>query len=149
MGGCLLNIVGQGRHGIPHSHICFRVLQRRGQRSQALAGRRQQNLVDVGSSILGGLLGGRGRARKLATAARRVASGRRQTSATSARLDSARSRVAEKIDQLEDLELDLAEALMEIDDEWSSKALTIEEVEVPLEKSDISVEDFSLVWLAS
>ncbi|MCP3987601.1 MAG: ATP-binding protein [Actinomycetia bacterium] len=110
-------------------------------------GRRQQELVDVGSSILGGLLGGRGRARKLASAARRAASGRRQTSATSARLDSARSRVGEKIDELEDLELDLAEALMEIDDEWSAKAVGVEEVEVPLEKSDISVEDFSLVWL--
>jgi hypothetical protein len=113
-----------------------------------VAGRRQQELVDVGSSILGGLLGGRGRARKLASAARRAASGRRQTSTTSARLDSARSRVAEKIDELHDLELDLAEALMEIDDEWSSKALEVEEVEIPLEKSDISVEDFSLVWLA-
>ena len=110
-------------------------------------GRQQQQLVDFGTSLLGGLLGGRGSARKLATAARRAASGRRQSSAVSARLDSARRRVAEKIDNLEDLEFDLSEALIEIDDEWSARATTIEEVEIPLEKSDISIEDFSLVWL--
>lgn len=110
-------------------------------------GRKQQQLVDIGSSLLGSLLGGRGRARKMAGAARRVASGRRQTSATAARLESARRRVGDKIDELEDLELDLADALIEIDDEWSAKATDIEATEIPLEKTDISVEDFTLVWL--
>lgn len=110
-------------------------------------GRKQQNLIDIGSSLLGGLLGGRGRSRKMASAARRAASGRRQSASSGARLESARSRVAEKIDDLEELELDLAEALIEIDDEWSAKATSVEEVDIPLEKNDITIEDFSLVWL--
>jgi hypothetical protein len=110
-------------------------------------GRRNQQLVDLGTSVLGGLLGGRRRARSLAAAARRMASGRRQSTSASARLDSARNRVAEKIDELHELELDLAEVLMEIDDEWSAKAAAVETVEIPLEKSDITVDELLLVWL--
>ncbi|MEM8922289.1 MAG: DUF87 domain-containing protein [Actinomycetota bacterium] len=110
-------------------------------------GRRNQQIIDIGSSVLGGLLGGRSRTRGLATAARRAASGRRQASSTGARLESARNRVAEKIDELDQLEFDLQEAVIEIDAEWREKAGSVEEVEVGLEKSDISVEDFFLVWL--
>ncbi|MGI9613183.1 MAG: ATP-binding protein [Acidimicrobiales bacterium] len=110
-------------------------------------GRKEQQLVDLGSSILGGLLGGRSRTRGLASAARRMSSGRRRSAAANARLDSARNRVAEKIEDLDELELELAEALMEIDDEWSDKAGTVEPFEVPLEKSDITVTDLMLVWV--
>ncbi|MGB5755296.1 MAG: hypothetical protein WBM50_00145, partial [Acidimicrobiales bacterium] len=110
-------------------------------------GRKQQQLMDIGSSVLGGLLGGRSRTSGLASAARRMSSGSRQQSAVRARLESAQNRAAEKIDQLEELERDLQEAVIEIDDEWSAKAEEIEQVEVPLEKSDISVDDLLLVWL--
>ncbi len=110
-------------------------------------GRKQQQLVDIGSSILGGLLGGRSRTRGLASAARRMTSGRRQSAAATARLDSARNRVAEKIEDLDELELELAEALMEIDDEWSTKADAIEPFDVPLEKNDITVTDLMVVWI--
>ena len=111
------------------------------------SGRKQQQIVDIGASVLGGLLGGRSRSRGLASAARRMSSGRRQSASSEARLDTARNRVAEKIDDLEQLEYELQEALIEIDDEWSTKADAIEAVEIPLEKSDISVEDLILVWL--
>ena len=37
--------------------------------------------------------------------------------------------------------------MIEIDDEWTAKAAQIEEFEVPLEKSDITVDDPVLVWL--
>ena len=110
-------------------------------------GRREQQLVNLGTSILGGLLGGRSRTRGLASAARRMTSGRRQSAAAEARLDTARNRVAEKIDDLEELELELAEALLEIDDEWSGKADAIEPFEVPLEKSDITVTDILVFWV--
>ncbi len=110
-------------------------------------GRKNQQLIDIGTSVLGGLLGGRSRTRGLASAARRVSSGRRQSASTEARLETAQNRAAEKIDELEELEFELQEAVMEIDDEWSTKAETIEEFEVPLEKSDISVDDLMLVWL--
>ncbi len=110
-------------------------------------GRRNQQIIDIGTSVLGGLLGGRRRSRGLATAARRVASNRRQSSSTKARLESARNRVGEKIEDLDQLETDLQDALFEIDAEWSTKAKAVEEVEIPLEKTDIAVEDFHLVWL--
>ncbi|MEZ5377747.1 MAG: DUF87 domain-containing protein [Acidimicrobiales bacterium] len=111
------------------------------------AGARNKSIIDIGSSILGGLLGGRKRSSSLATAARRAASGNKSTSAVNARLESARNRAAEKIDDLEQLELDLQEAMIEIDDEWNQKAAVIETVEIPLEKTDITVADMDVVWL--
>lgn len=109
--------------------------------------RRNSNLIEVGASVLGSLLGGRSKARGLASAARRVSSSRRQSASTGARLDSARNRVGEKIDQLEDLENDLAEALIEIDDEWNQVAADITPVEVGLEKNDITIEDLVVLWI--
>ncbi len=113
----------------------------------AAEGRKQQQWIDVGTSVLGGLLGGRSRTRGLASAARRMSSGRRQSASAEARLATARNRVAEKIEDLDELELDLAEALIEIDDEWRVKGEAIEPFEVPLEKRDISLDDLILVWL--
>jgi len=80
-------------------------------------------------------------------AARRRASGSGQSKSAEARLKTAQKRVAEKIDELADLEAELQDAVIEIDDEWNEKAAAIESVEVPLEKSDITIEDFSVVWL--
>ncbi len=110
-------------------------------------GRTQQQLIDIGTSVLGGLLGGRSRTRGLASAARRMSSGTRQKASAKARLESAQNRAAEKIGELEELEQDLQDAVIEIDDEWSARAEATEEVEIPLEKTDISVDDLMLVWL--
>jgi len=109
--------------------------------------RRESQIIDIGASVLGSLLGGRGRARQLASAARRMSSGRGQAAGGQARLDSARNRVAEKIDELEDLERDVQEALMDIDQEWSARAAAVQELPVGLEKADVIVEDLMLVWL--
>ncbi len=110
-------------------------------------GRRTQNLVDLGTSLLGGLLGGRRRAKSMATAARRAAGGRREAESAEARLDSAQNRVAEKFDELEQLEHQLQDALIEIDDEWTAKAQAIEPLDVSLEKTDITIADWLLVWV--
>ncbi|MGH1489282.1 MAG: helicase HerA-like domain-containing protein [Acidimicrobiales bacterium] len=110
-------------------------------------GRKQQQLVDIGASVLGSLLGGRSRTRGMASAARRMSSGSRQSASAKASLESAQNRAAEKIGQLEELEQDLQDAVIEIDDEWTEKAQAVEEYEVPLEKSDITVDDLMLVWL--
>ena len=106
---------------------------------------RNSKLLKVGASILGGLLGGRGTTRSLASAARGLSSGR--SANTGARLDSSRRRVGEKVDQLEDLETDLAEALVEIDEEWTTIAAQVENVEVGLEKNDVTIEDLHVVWI--
>ncbi len=110
-------------------------------------GNRTQQFVDLGTSLLGGLLGGRRRASGMATAARRAASGRRQAQSAEARLDTAENRVAEKVEELEELEHRLQDAIIEIDDEWSAKAEDIEPIEVTLEKADITITDFVLVWV--
>ncbi len=110
-------------------------------------GRKAQNAINIGTSILGGLLGGRSKTRGMASAARRAASGSRQSGSIETRLDSARNRVAEKIEDLDQLELELQEAVIEIDDEWTEKAEDIEVVEIPLEKTDITVDDFMVVWV--
>ncbi len=110
-------------------------------------GRKSQNLIDLGSSVLGGLLGGKKSARSLSTAARRMASGNRQSNSIDARLQTAQNRVAEKIEELDQLEAELQDAVIEIDDEWTAKAQNIDSVDVPLEKTDITIEDLMLVWL--
>lgn len=110
-------------------------------------GRKQQQLIDIGTSVLGGLLGGRSKTRGMASAARRMSSGSRQKASTEARLETAQNRAAEKIGELEELEADLQDAVIEIDDEWSAKAEAVEPFEVPLEKTDINVDDLMLVWL--
>ncbi|MDH3301464.1 MAG: DUF853 family protein [Acidimicrobiia bacterium] len=110
-------------------------------------GRRNTQLIDIGTSVLGGILGGRSRTRGLATAARRMSSSSRQKASSEARLDSARDRVAEKIEDLDELEAELADAVLDIESEWLTKSQTIEPFEVPLEKTDISVDDLMLVWI--
>lgn len=110
-------------------------------------GRKTQNLVNLGTSILGGLFGGRKSARSLGSAARRMSTGSTRAKSTEARLHTAQNRVAEKIDELEQLELELQDAVIEIDDEWSEKAAAIEPSDIPLEKTDITIDDFLLVWL--
>lgn len=110
-------------------------------------GRKNQNLVDIGASILGGLLGGRRSARSMASAARRVASGSRQSGSIESRLESAENRVAEKIEDLAELEAELQEAVIDIDDAWREKAESVEPVEIPLEKTDITLDDLRLIWI--
>lgn len=110
-------------------------------------GRRNAQLIDIGTSVLGGILGGRSRTRGLATAARRMSSSSRQKASSEARLDSARNRVAEKIEDLEELEAELADAVLDIEAEWLTKSQNVEPFEVPLEKTDISVDDLMLVWI--
>ncbi len=110
-------------------------------------GRRNAQLIDIGTSVLGGLLGGRSRTRGLASAARRMGSSSRQKASTEARLESARNRVAEKVDDLEELETELADAVLDIESEWVLKSQNIEPFEVPLEKTDIRVEDLMLIWI--
>ncbi len=49
--------------------------------------------------------------------------------------------------ELADLEDDLADDLAEIVDDWNAKATEVEQVDIPLEKSDISVRTLGLAWI--
>lgn len=110
-------------------------------------GRKTQTVIDLGTSLLGSLFGGRKKSSALASAARKATSGTRQSSSIKARLETAENRVEEKIEDIDQLEEQLGEDLIAIDDAWNEKMTETETVEIPLEKSDISIEDFWLVWI--
>ncbi len=107
--------------------------------------RRNQDFISIGSSVLGSILGGRTSTATIARSAGRAAT-RGQSSAQ--RISTIVNRIDEKNLAIEDLENDLQEAIADIDAEWSEKASSIEPLEVGLEKTDISVDDMSLLWLA-
>ena len=78
----------------------------------------------------------------------RGASSRRgQSARTSQRLDVAESQLTEREEDLEELEADLAEEIAEINDRWQDIGLQIETVQVPLEKTDGSVQEVALAWI--
>ncbi len=106
--------------------------------------RRNQDLIAIGSSVLGHILGGRGSATTIARSAGRAAT-RGQSAAQ--RVQTIENRIGEDDLKLEDLEEDLREAVAGIEDEWNQKAGAIEPLEVGLEKNDINVGELSLLWL--
>ena len=106
--------------------------------------RRNQDLISIGSSVLGGILGGRSSTSTIARSAGRAAT-RGQSSAQ--RIRTVENRIEEKNLALEDLEEDLREAVAEIDEEWNEKAEAVEPLEISLEKNDISVDEVGLLWL--
>jgi len=106
--------------------------------------RRNQDLISIGSSVLGSILGGRTSTSTIARSAGRAAT-RGQSSAQ--RVRTIENRIEEKNLALEDLEDDLLEAVAEIEEEWNEKAESIEPLEISLEKNDINVDEVSLLWL--
>jgi hypothetical protein len=105
--------------------------------------RRDQDLIAIGSSVLGSILGGRVSTSTIARSAGRAATRGR---ASAQRIRSIENRIAEKDLAVDDLEEDLVEAVAEIEEEWNQKATAIEPVEISLERSDISVDEVSLLW---
>jgi hypothetical protein len=103
-----------------------------------------QDLISIGSSVLGNILGGRTSTTTIARSAGRAAT---RSSSSAQRIKTIENRIAEKNLALEDLEEDLTDAVAEIDQEWDARASDIETLEVSLEKSDITVDEVSLLWL--
>jgi chromosome segregation ATPase len=106
--------------------------------------RRTQDLISIGSSVLGSILGGRQRASTIARSAGRAAT---RSASSAQRIRTIENRIDEKNLDIEDLEEDLAEALAEIEEEWSGRAEAIEPLEVSLEKTDITVDEVGLLWV--
>jgi hypothetical protein len=108
-----------------------------------VAARRQQELLSGAGDLLGALLGGRRRASSLG----RAASRRSATRQAEARLDTAAGTAAGRRSELEDLEDELAAEIESITSNWESAAGEIESVPIPLEKTDIRVDQPVLVWV--
>jgi uncharacterized coiled-coil protein SlyX len=108
------------------------------------ADQRGEDLVSIGSSVLGSILSGRASTSTIARSAGRAASRGRSAEQ---RIRGIEARIAEKHLAIDELERDLREAVAEIEAEWNEKAATIETLEISLEKSDISVDEVALLWL--
>ncbi len=109
--------------------------------------RGKEQMLDMAGSVLGGLLGGRRSTRSILGAGRRASSKSRTKGNAEERLRTAENRLEENADKLEDLETELTDSLWEIQSDWDEKAKEIETLQVPLEKTDISIDDFMLVWV--
>ncbi|HUG86473.1 MAG TPA: DUF87 domain-containing protein [Euzebya sp.] len=112
-----------------------------------VSARRSNELVNIGSSILGGFLGGRRSGRGVAADLRRAAGNRGQTSRAAQRLETAQGQVGEAVDDLAALEAELAADLLDIDHRWLVAAGDVSEVHVGLEKDDVVVETPVMVWV--
>ncbi|MFN0092978.1 MAG: ATP-binding protein [Acidimicrobiales bacterium] len=120
----------------------YRVDQAEAERSS----RRTNELLAGAGALLSSFLGGRRSSRSIASAIRGAGSRRGQSSRAAASARAAADRVADKADELAELERELADALGDIDAEWDEKAAAIEVLEVNLEKADITVQDVAIVW---
>ncbi len=109
--------------------------------------RGKDQMIDIAGSVLGGLLGGRRGTRSILSGARRASSRQRTKANAQERLRTAENRLTEKVDELDELETELTDSLFEIQADWDDRAKEIETVDVPLEKTDIDVDEFSLVWI--
>ena len=118
------------------------------QAEQAESSRRSDELLSGVGDVIGSLFGSRRSnigsvARKAGSAARR----RGRSSEASTRVGTASNRVAEKARAIEDLQAEVDDELAAIADEWDAKAEAVEPYEVPLEKTDVRVTDFAVLWL--
>lgn len=119
------------------------------QAEEAKDNRRNDELVRGATDVLGGLFGGRGGVRSIIRSAGSAASRRGRTSEAGKRVDAARNRVEEKAEALADLEAEMTEELAAIVDEWDAKEAATTTMEVPLERTDITIVDLTLVWVPS
>jgi DNA helicase HerA-like ATPase len=104
--------------------------------------RRQEEFMSGAGTVLGVLLGRRS-TRSMSTAT----SKRSMTRKAQQRLDTAQRKVNEEAEDLEEIEADMTDALSEIISEWRDKAADIETLEIGLEKTDVSVDELTLVWI--
>lgn len=108
---------------------------------------RMSGVIDVAGSVLGGLLGGRKSTRSILGGVRRAGSKKRMRQKAEERVKTAENRLTEKVDELEELEEELIDTLEDIQEDWEDKVANISEVEVPLEKTDISIDEIVLTWI--
>lgn len=111
--------------------------------SADLASRKQQEMMSGVGDFLGSLIGGK----SASGALRRASSRRSQTQRTTADLSTAERKLIEEQQELSDLEVELETEVADIVDKWQAKATQIEELEIPLEQSDVEVADLQLVWV--
>jgi multidrug resistance efflux pump len=109
----------------------------------AAESKQQDELLSGAGDLLGAFLGGRRRSNPLGQAARR----RTATQTARNRAETASEALDEDRAEVEALEQELAAEIATLTEEHMAKASQIEEVEIPLEKTDIRVAELKLVWI--
>jgi len=104
--------------------------------------RKQQEVIAGAGALLGMFLGGRRRVSGLSGAASR----RSQTRRTQERLQTAEEKMEDYDEAIHELEDELSEEIREVWDKWKAIADGVEPLDVPLEKSDIHVDEIVLFW---
>ena len=111
---------------------------------ESTAGSKQtEELLSGAGDLIGVLFGGNKRSNPLGGAARR----RSASSQARARAENAKAALDEDKAELAELEADLQDEVAEFDDEFAAQADSVEEVEIPLEKTDIRVVELKVVWI--
>ena len=122
--------------------------QRRVEQLEAEAQTSKRNeMLGTATSVLGSLFGGRKSARSIGTAVNRAATGHGRAQRADNRVDAAAARVEEKLANIDALEAQLADEVGSIVLRWDEAAALIDEVAIPLEKTDVSIAQLALVWV--
>jgi hypothetical protein len=103
----------------------------------------QHEILAGAGQLLSVFLRGRGSVRSLSGAASRRGITRR----TQERLDTAKGKVEDASEEMREIEEDLREDLAELQEKWDACAEEIESKSIPLEKSDVAVEEIVLLWV--
>jgi Helicase HerA, central domain len=106
-----------------------------------VSSKRTEEVVSIGESVLGFLLGGKS-VRGLSAAARR----RRSSSSASSRLELGKTKLSQLEGDILELQEELEDKIADIEDKYYEKADAIEDFAVRLEKDDIIISRQTLLW---
>ncbi len=110
-----------------------------------------QEVLSVAGSLLGSFLGGRSSARSMsrtmASSAGSIAGRRGRTAAAGERLETAEEKVTTLRQAVADIESELAADLADITSTWDAKGAAIDDLVIPLERTDVDVAELVLVWI--
>jgi hypothetical protein len=115
------------------------------------AGRVDEEILSTAGSILGGLLRGRrsrgGLLGSVLGKAGSAAGRRSRTAAAGERLEAARHKAGDIVDELTSLEAELAADVLDIDTRWHDVSQRIATVPIGLERTDVRVVQLVLGWI--
>jgi hypothetical protein len=117
----------------------------------ALAAQKQNEVISGAGALLSVFLGGKTSTRGIISRAARKAGGaarrRGQSQRGAQRVETAREKIANIQEDLQELEYEILEDVEAIREKWEEKATAVESMKVGLEKSDIEVRELSLLWM--
>ncbi len=109
--------------------------------------KKRNELLSGAGSLISAFLGGKRRSRSIAGKLGGLSRRRNQSTAAKRRVATAENRLDEAVESIRDLEDELADELIEMTEEWETKAAAVSIKEVGLEKTDVVVDEVVLAWV--